>query len=1459
MESGIENILKVTGLSCDDLINKLLRYKNLKNDDLPENDNNDATNLSCLKSDKPVDNSDNNNASQSENSVEAERTLTTDGILKNGNSFTNGNYLKSEPECCSKTEDLSKIEIDLKTEDPLKTEGVSKYDNFLKPDYPSQIANDLKLNKQTNITQFENLFENDEFDENADSYKNGLDSAIINLNPVIDDVGSLSVIDSDIPLDEVVTIVDDSDNDKNKSLNLVSQVNDESSGSDNEEIKDRISKQLLLLRAKAEDQFVNKVPVRNVKKFVNKKQYVPNVILLSSSEDESPSQSDLCKDTSAPEKSFGLKNVLLNNDSDIKIVDVRSGKNAILLNLKQDVIKPTKTSDIKKIKGWKNKKFDISNSSEFNAVKNKNVDISNSSECIASSSKNAIPTKQNHFEEKFEESKPSFDYMEKSTEEDSRNPFKSQELDMFLREVVHEIPKSSFENKNFYVQPIAIISGEKPQRGVGTSRFVRKPRTVAEKRRADLLLKHGTIKTENLKRERNAFAYYNGSKLKISATVPNKYLKIEDRIQKKVKRKEVITKTSNDKYKTSILTTLTNDFLRKLRYNPGPLSKKAQLQVSHKNQYETVIKQLSPVTLEVKPSFGKRFPPSIEPYITYNTFEMSEDRISFALSAVKDHYKGDVFFKFNVPYEHQQQQIKLYKRIYLMPLTPEVVTEDNKVNKDNSSIEDIVQNVVNDMITYVQLKQISESLIQTDKDTVEENVVVDKCVDLDSKKDFSGNFEVISNKKTPKSSKTSLELKRLNVKIIEVDIEQDGENDEQNCKKPHCQLGCVCKSLRGCSHMKNHCGNIDCMIQCTCNYSKSTQLKSKSSKVVLPAGTNLLSNGTVNELENHVKRNLAPVEKEFTQTVIQSKDKTIIIGNNLERKKRVTKAPKKLQDFIHPNNSYQEYKKLFKLEDCSVKLKKYDFNHIVPFCMFHEVYDCECLFRFETISNKPTNVAKTVAMKKPTKPVHTKPKPKKIYSASYNKEKFEPAVVIDLDKIESDEKEIEDGSKKKRKQTFDYIRTSPIFIDDKPTQEPAMQRRKKVKREIIAPLTISKTSKFFNDIENNPDFVLSDTNSEFYASDLLHILTRQFGQNHTFRMVPWKVFTRNYYDNCAYIWYRTSNSGKILITQSAKAPEKDMVDLKMRKDLPVSLDFLKWLKQCELPADKNPDNLYIVLVSTKIEKCWEIFGISNISKKLTPNGNSNSKAERYFIEDAKYSAIKLYSSEEKTIDIVSLPTMKEYVKWRKMQLKSNFTFMFLHRFDLRVKYNVLLGMAKDAQNSKRTKCLYVPYNKSDKYGLYAVPECNDCVYLGPYKLHEREDFDTLRYVNRELISTDQFDKMLNNGPQSKGSWFYSSIMHTCMYKSILRNKWPTKYRIKVNGKEIDLSSITSALNKDVVLFNGNKIKVGSERRFLITNVRNLGYVDTFIMPSKQIVICWPDIRRPKLFSTEMQALQWFQL
>jgi hypothetical protein len=126
------------------------------------------------------------------------------------------------------------------------------------------------------------------------------------------------------------------------------------------------------------------------------------------------------------------------------------------------------------------------------------------------------------------------------------------------------------------------------------------------------------------------------------------------------------------------------------------------------------------------------------------------------------------------------------------------------------------------------------------------------------------------------------ELRRLGHVIINMNGKpsasavKETEDSESSCRKDFCKLGCVCISLQVPMREEFHCGKAECIFQCIC---------------VKAGASNCFFDCRVQDKT----RNLAPEQKEFTNTVISTGAENLVVA---ERGKRERKVPQRLQVMI---------------------------------------------------------------------------------------------------------------------------------------------------------------------------------------------------------------------------------------------------------------------------------------------------------------------------------------------------------------------------------------------------------------------------------------------------------------------------------------------------------------------------------------------------------------------------------
>lgn len=660
-----------------------------------------------------------------------------------------------------------------------------------------------------------------------------------------------------------------------------------------------------------------------------------------------------------------------------------------------------------------------------------------------------------------------------------------------------------------------------------------------------------------------------------------------------------------------------NQPLQKIKYKAGPLCKKVKLQdTSTLLEWKSAYMSLPQVHVDVYPQYGVPIHPALHNIVTNNSFLVTNNQIELAVSAISPMEKDTApRLTYPIPYKNQQTSILVRQRL---SHNTTVKCEKLEVEPETLSIEDTVKNMVGNMLDYVEIKEIQNDLAKPDPDSsAMECSKSSVCTTPDKKK--HGRFEVM-NKKIGRRSKTSLELKRLNVKVIEVDIEE--KNSDKPCKKPECSLGCVCHSLNSLGTEEKHCGQPKCMFECICNFGS----KSNTPKVSLPHGTDLLSAGTLHRLQNEAKKNLARVEKEFTQTVIQAKNQTIVVPGSSERSRRVTKAPKKYQDFIEivepaePAVIPEEIKTPeSKLKKCAVNVTRLDLSDLVPLCLLHNKYDCKCNGVCDAVP-KP-RIEKIVSEVEISD--DSDDPDYKNYQYYMKKKKAvrlqrEPAVTAAAVKPVDNTAERDYCMRTKgissnilfrnKVNLFKNIRRRKLNLEDDRLTFLEAEPANFVNVELLTETKGNRRKQMFNtrydhcervvktvvvkDGQNKPDESKSNNiipEEADISSKLRTTVNTMLGRKTDCKIMPYKMLLTKYRDGAFNIWYAACTKPKLFCTNYGVPVPSNYINLKKFENVTIkkygNLEIMQWLLTKYLPRGN------VMVILNKVKPCiWEICG-----------------------------------------------------------------------------------------------------------------------------------------------------------------------------------------------------------------------------------------------------------------------------
>ena len=204
-------------------------------------------------------------------------------------------------------------------------------------------------------------------------------------------------------------------------------------------------------------------------------------------------------------------------------------------------------------------------------------------------------------------------------------------------------------------------------------------------------------------------------------------------------------------------------------------------------------------------------------------------------------------------------------------------------------------------------------------------------------------------------------LKTLGVNIIEFD-----EHDDQGeCMKDYCKLGCICDSLRTKQIPPMHCGKVDCMFSCCCSKESlkySSSCGSRRVNISAAVGARIMED---------TQRGMAAEEKKFSNTVVVTADNdTVMLGGRSTRRER--KVPERYKnsntlmldtagkdyvqktassesdDDIENESDDDDYDKLRRkagadLIPCTVIMPMVNLpTNTSIWCMYHAQYSCPC-------------------------------------------------------------------------------------------------------------------------------------------------------------------------------------------------------------------------------------------------------------------------------------------------------------------------------------------------------------------------------------------------------------------------------------------------------------------------------------------------------------------------------------
>ncbi|CAH0628863.1 unnamed protein product [Chrysodeixis includens] len=373
-----------------------------------------------------------------------------------------------------------------------------------------------------------------------------------------------------------------------------------------------------------------------------------------------------------------------------------------------------------------------------------------------------------------------------------------------------------------------------------------------------------------------------------------------------------------------------------VKFKPGPLRKKKNLDQSHQRYYigNAELIGLPKPGLDIQPTYGTALESTLNNYL--NSFRQEDGTITqkwaeLAVSVLGKVEKSNVVqlnkdcVTFEVNYKYNRQRILMRRDKENVSIKPTVKESDSiykniKVSEHNvlPEVEDIMSKILNS----VEISLSQDELYNKDKD----------------ESNFLDDLNSSCTETNVKPKKRYCELGRLDVTVITVpEIEKQEVN---KCIKAHCKLGCICMSIDGTQNLRQHCGRAQCMFECKCG-NKGGFLSLRDDDLEC-----------ISNLDKKMNLTLAKEEQKFHQTVIVTGEKQIL----LKAERRNCKIPEKYAEYYGNICNKQESRKNRVL---SIVLPKFNFENVEPWCMVHKLYKCFCKGRFTDSGEIPNEGSET--------------------------------------------------------------------------------------------------------------------------------------------------------------------------------------------------------------------------------------------------------------------------------------------------------------------------------------------------------------------------------------------------------------------------------------------------------------------------------------------------------------------
>ncbi|XP_072941766.1 uncharacterized protein ocm [Epargyreus clarus] len=815
-----------------------------------------------------------------------------------------------------------------------------------------------------------------------------------------------------------------------------------------------------------------------------------------------------------------------------------------------------------------------------------------------------------------------------------------------------------------------------------------------------------------------------------------------------------------------------------VKFKPGPLSKKEHLDLSYQKYNIGNIKlaHLPSTGLDVMPELGKPLETSITNFLN-NLRDVngiiSDKWAEFAISTLGTEQNGravqlnkDCCITFNLNYKHDQRIMLMRHGVEAMG-NEHLVTKlqpmsDSYIEKEETIIEE-VKSILNDMLVSVEINLLQDNMYSGE----------DLPRGTDADDTATG---IISHSRDKIKHKG--ELRRLDVTIIRLsDIDEKQKLDA--CGKSFCSLGCVCDSILTPINLKNHCGRVECMFECRCDFSKYNP-RAYLEDDIIP--------GLVN-LDKEKNSNLSKEEKKFHQTVVLSGEKSILLTSQ----KRNWKAPKKYADF-YSNMCLKTKKKAEKI--LSVLDIKLNCGNIEPWCMVHNLYKCFCKGKFtERLSiNIPNDTTKNIennneGIKLPQHEKHEVDLTLENNKLTVN-DPLRPRIRPDLHEIEkvdakllfcdethdSPRQSFEEKcarTKKYKGRKYSDIHYSNINkkiqeMESNDTRllkrmiqlrDDELDDRKKAKMDgvdsVDPPVIDLSTSPVpdqteeplnqRNDTTQNDPPISNNISLNTNIKSWLLPTLNMYGQNlikskfkktldppkaDKVALYPWDFILKRYHDRKNFFFVSNKKPFRLFL-----AVDNKNLFFNSCIDLNNIVDYDKYPTSVKNIITNDLDGLkdqFCILLG--LDFCWEIVGsVTKVSggtdSEIAFNESSIEINEGPIHNSTNSSPIK------PTTDVppllIPLENNTDKSKWFVMTVENDFKEIQFYKKGFFVKYESIINainVARISDNTVRLSSQKCNDGKSDpQFGIYAIPNANEyCVFIGPYEKNESLGIETVK-------------------------------------------------------------------------------------------------------------------------------------